>query len=113
MEAARAASGWAKTTASIRAQIIYYIAENMIQRRDEIAHRLAGAVGEDQAAVETDLSIERIFTYAAWADKYEGVVHHPPGRNITIAMPEPVGAIGILAPTEAPSSACSPSCCPP
>ena len=102
VEAARAASGWARATAHGRAQVIYYIAENMIQRRDEIAHRLAAAIGEKQAALETDLSIERIFTYAAWADKYDGVVHHPPGRNITIAMPEPVGAIGILAPTEAP-----------
>ena len=102
VEAARAASGWAKATAHTRAQVIYYIAENMIQRRDEIAHRLAAAIGEELAAVETDLSIERIFTYAAWADKYDGAVHHPPGRNITIAMPEPVGAIGILAPTEAP-----------
>ena len=102
VEAARGASGWAKMTAHGRAQVIYYIAENMIQRRDEIAHRLAAAVGEEQAAVETSLSIERIFTYAAWADKYDGQVHHPPGRNITIAMPEPVGAIGILAPTEAP-----------
>lgn len=102
VEAARAASGWAKTTASLRAQVIYYIAENMIQRRDEIAHRLAAAVGEKQAVIETDLSIQRIFSYAAWADKYDGVVHHPPGRNITIAMPEPVGTIGILAPTAAP-----------
>jgi aldehyde dehydrogenase (NAD+) len=102
VEAARGASGWTKMTAHGRAQVIYYIAENMIQRRDEIAHRLAAAVGEEQAAVETDLSIERIFTYAAWADKYDGQVHHPPGRNITIAMPEPVGAIGILAPTAAP-----------
>jgi aldehyde dehydrogenase (NAD+) len=102
VEAARGASGWAKMTAHGRAQVIYYIAENMIQRRDEIAHRLAAAVGEEQAAVETSLSIERIFTYAAWADKYDGQVHHPPGRNITIAMPEPVGVIGILAPTEAP-----------
>jgi aldehyde dehydrogenase (NAD+) len=102
VEAARAASGWARTTAALRAQVIYYIAENMIQRRDEIAHRLAAAVGEEQAAAETDLSIERIFTYAAWADKYEGVVHHPPGRNITIAMPEPVGTVGILAPADAP-----------
>ena len=102
VEAARGASGWAKMTAHGRAQVIYYIAENMIQRRDEIAHRLAAAVGEEQAAVETSLSIERIFTYAAWADKYDGQVHHPPGRNITIAMPEPVGASGILAPTEAP-----------
>ena len=33
-----------------RAQVIYYIAENMIQRRDEIARRLAAAVGEEQAA---------------------------------------------------------------
>ena len=91
-----------KTTGHARAQVIYYIAENMIQRRDEIAHRLAAAVGEEQAAVEVDLSIQRIFSYAAWADKYDGAVHHPPGRNITIAMPEAVGAIGILAPSEAP-----------
>ena len=102
VEAARNASGWARASAHNRAQVIYYIAENMIQRRDEVAHRLACAVGEEQAAVETDLSIERIFSYAAWADKYEGVVHHPPGRNITIAMPEAVGVIGILAPAEAP-----------
>ncbi len=102
VEAARAASGWARTAAHARAQVIYYFAENMIQRRDEIASRLAAATGEERAALETDLSIERIFSYAAWTDKYEGVVHHPPGRNITIAMPEPVGTIGILAPTEAP-----------
>ncbi len=102
VEAARSAFGWAKTSAHNRAQVIYYIAENMIQRRDEIANRLAGAVGEEQAGREVDLSIQRIFTYAAWADKYDGLVHNPPGRNITIAMPEAVGAIGILAPSEAP-----------
>ena len=102
VEAARNAAGWARTPAHNRAQVLYYLAENTIQRRDEIASRLARAVGEPQAALETDLSIQRIFSYAAWADKYEGVVHHPPGRDITIAMPEPVGAIGILAPSEAP-----------
>ena len=102
VEAARAASGWAKSTAHSRAQVIYYIAENMMQRRNEIAHGLAGVIGEEQAAVETSLSIARIFTYAAWADKYDGQVHHPPGRNIAIAMPEPVGTISILAPNEAP-----------
>ncbi|MGB6132702.1 MAG: aldehyde dehydrogenase family protein [Acidobacteriaceae bacterium] len=102
VEAARAATGWAKMPAHGRAQVLYYLAENLIQRRDEIAQRLAGAVGEDQAAVEVDLAVQRIFSYAAWADKYEGVVHHPAGRNITIAMPEAVGAIGILAPREAP-----------
>ncbi|MGO9794809.1 MAG: aldehyde dehydrogenase family protein [Terracidiphilus sp.] len=102
VEAARNAAGWARTSAHNRAQILYFLAENMIQRRDEIAHRLARAVGEEQAAVEVDLSVERIFTYAAWADKYDGQVHNPPGRNIAIAMNEAVGAIGILAPSEAP-----------
>jgi aldehyde dehydrogenase (NAD+) len=102
VEAARNASGWARTSAHNRAQILYYLAENMIQRRDEIAQRLARVVGEDQAASEAALSIERTFSYAAWSDKYEGSVHNPPGRNITIAMNEAIGAIGILAPSEAP-----------
>jgi len=53
----------------------------MIQRRDEIAHRLASGRRRRAGGGETDLSIERIFTYAAWADKYEGVVHHPPGQQ--------------------------------
>jgi len=102
VEAARAATGWARTTAHARAQVLYYLAENMIQRRDEIVNRLARSVDKEHAELEADLSIERIFSYAAWTDKYEGVVHHPPGRNITIAMPEPIGAIGILASDEAP-----------
>jgi aldehyde dehydrogenase (NAD+) len=106
VEAARNASGWARTSAHNRAQVLYFLAENMIQRRDEIAHRLARAAGPDpsdvRAAVEVDLSVERIFTYAAWADKYDGQVHNPPGRNIAIAMNEAVGTIGILAPSEAP-----------
>jgi aldehyde dehydrogenase (NAD+) len=104
VEAARNASGWAKNFRAQSRAGLYYLAENMIQRRDEIAHRLSRAVGEiEQAAsVEVDLSIQRIFTYAAWADKYDGQVHNPPGRNIAIAMNEAGGAIGILAPSEAP-----------
>jgi aldehyde dehydrogenase (NAD+) len=106
VEAARNASGWTRTSAHNRAQILYFLAENMIQRRDEIAARLSRAAssnsGDVQAALEVDLSVQRIFTYAAWADKYDGQVHNPPGRNIAIAMNEAVGAIGILAPSEAP-----------
>ncbi len=70
------------------------------QRRDEIASAWP-PLSERSKRTWKSSSIERIFTYAAWADKYDGAVHHPPGRNITIAMPEPVGAIGIL-PSEAP-----------
>ena len=102
VEAARQAHGWAKTTAHNRAQVLYYIAENLSQRREEIASRLAAAVGKKQAAQEVELSIERLFSYAGWTDKYEAMVHNPPFRNIAIAMNEPLGTVGAICPGHAP-----------
>src|SRR6266853_1243978 len=102
VEAAHKASAWAKSTAHNRAQVLYYSAENLSQRRDEIAHRLAAMVGEKQAAAEVHLSIERIFSYAAWADKFDGAVHNPPFRNVAIAMNEAIGTVGVICPREAP-----------
>ncbi|MBZ5571948.1 MAG: aldehyde dehydrogenase family protein, partial [Acidobacteriia bacterium] len=102
VEAASKAGAWAKATAHNRAQVLYYCAENLSQRRDEIARRLAAAVGEKQAGTEVDLGIERIFSYAAWADKFDGTVHNPPFRTIAIAMNEPIGTVGIICPNEVP-----------
>ena len=102
VEAARKAEAWSRATAHNRAQVLFYMAENLAQRRDEIAHRLAAAVGEKQAAAELDLGIERIFSYAAWADKFDGAVHNPPFRNVAIAMNEAIGAVGIVCPRETP-----------
>ena len=102
VEAARKAAGWTKTTAHNRAQVLYYMAENLSQRRTEIGHRLASAVGESQAVAEVSSGIERIFSYAAWADKFDGAVHSPPFRSIAIAMNEPIGTVGIICPLEAP-----------
>ncbi len=102
VEAARKAEGWAKATAHNRAQVLYYCAENLAQRRNEIASRLSAIVGEKQADREVDLSVERIFSYAAWADKFDGAVHNPPFRNIAIAMNEPIGTVGVICPSDAP-----------
>jgi aldehyde dehydrogenase (NAD+) len=102
VEAARKATAWPKSSAHTRGQVLYYLAENLSQRREEIANRLSAVVGKEQAQSEVALSIERIFTYAAWADKYEGTIHNPPFRNVTLAIEEPIGTIGILCPTEAP-----------
>jgi len=102
VEAARAAGKWAKMTAHGRAQVLYFVAENLVQRRAELIAKLAEFVGPEQAEVEVDQSVERTFTYAAWADKFEGTVHNPPARMVTLAMKEAVGTIGILAPDEAP-----------
>jgi aldehyde dehydrogenase (NAD+) len=98
VEAARKATNWAKTTAHSRAQVLYYMAENLSLRQEEITRRLASSVGNDQAAKEFNASIERIFSYAAWADKFEGAVHSPPSRTIAIAMKEPIGTVGIVCP---------------
>ena len=102
VEAARKAESWAKATAHNRAQVLYYCAENLAVRQDEIVSRLASAVGEHQAKREVASGIERIFSYAAWADKFDGAVHNPPFRNIAIAMNEPIGTVGVICPSETP-----------
>jgi aldehyde dehydrogenase (NAD+) len=102
VEAAHKASGWAKATAHNRAQVLYYIAENLAIRADEFAARLAAMTGSKNPEKEVQASIERLFYYAAWADKYDGLAHQPPMHGITVALNEPVGVIGIICPNEAP-----------
>src|ERR1700757_1886826 len=102
VEAARKAETWSKATAHNRAQVLYYIAENLSQRSEEIAARLAAAVGKKQAAEEVQKSVERLFSYAGWADKFDGAVHNPPMRNVSIAMNEAVGTVGVICPAEMP-----------
>jgi aldehyde dehydrogenase (NAD+) len=55
-----------------------------------------------QALAEVELSVERLFTYAAWADKYGGSVQETTLRGITVAVNEPVGVIGIACPDDHP-----------
>src|ERR1700687_4015141 len=101
-EAARKADGWARTTAHNRAQVLYYIGENLSQRGEEIAGRLAAVVGKEQAAMEVRAGIERVFSYAGWADKYDGAVHNPLLGSTAPAMHEPVGTVGIVCPADVP-----------
>ena len=102
VEAARKAEGWGRATAHNRAQVLYYIAENLSQRSEEITGRLASAVGKKQAAEEVQRSVERLFSNAGWADKFDGAVHNPPMRNVSIAMNEAVGTVGVICPAEMP-----------
>jgi aldehyde dehydrogenase (NAD+) len=102
VEAAHKATGWTKATAHNRAQVLYYIAENLAIRADEFAARLAAMTGAKDPQREVQASIERLFYYAAWADKYDGLAHQPPMHGITVALNEPVGVIGIVCPNEAP-----------
>ncbi|HEY6218607.1 MAG TPA: aldehyde dehydrogenase family protein, partial [Gemmatimonadaceae bacterium] len=105
VEAAHTAwKSWSKSTGHNRGQILFYIAENLSRRAEEFADRIAAmtGVGGKAAADEVEASISRLFTYAAWADKWDGNVHSVPIRGIAIAMNEPIGVIGIGCPEEQP-----------
>ena len=102
VEAANKAATWSAATAHNRAQVLYFIAENLQTRASEFAQRICQLTGKSakDAEKEVDLAISRIFTSAAWADKYEGQIHIPPQRIVTLAMKEALGNIAIVAPEE-------------
>ncbi|MBM3520185.1 MAG: aldehyde dehydrogenase family protein [Alphaproteobacteria bacterium] len=100
--AARGADSWARATAHSRAQILYYLAENLSAREKEFESRIKALTGPSQAQREVQKAIERLFSYGAWADKYEGTVHVPPLRGVALAMHEPIGVAGVVCPDEAP-----------
>jgi aldehyde dehydrogenase (NAD+) len=105
VEAARKAQGgWAARPGHGRAQILYYIAENLSARAAAFADRIAALTGNtaDAAQAEVAGSIDRLFTWAAWADKCDGRVKDVPIRGLALALRRPVGVIGALCPEEAP-----------
>jgi aldehyde dehydrogenase (NAD+) len=103
VEAARKALPWSRATAHNRAQVIYFLAENLSARAAEFTARIASMTGDDSAAGrELEIAIQRLFAAAAWADKFDGAVHATPFRNVTLAMNEPLGVLGIVLPDEAP-----------
>jgi len=105
VEAAHAASdGWGKRAAHNRAQVCYYIAENLQQRRSEYAGKLHAMTGRAMmdCEKEVDLSIERLFYWAAYADKHGGTVQETAFYGVTAKVNEPVGVVAILCPDEFP-----------
>jgi aldehyde dehydrogenase (NAD+) len=104
VEAAHAAKGWAPSSGHLRAQILYYIGENLDARRDEFASRISAmtAASKRDAVREVEASVRRLFTYGAWADKWDGAVHSVPIRGVAMAMNEPIGVVGVACPDELP-----------
>lgn len=104
VEAARGAKSWGTRTAHNRAQILFYLGENLSVREREFADRLREMTGVSaaKAQAEVEASISRLFTYASWADKYDGHMHLPPMRGAALAVPEALGVVGVICPPEAP-----------
>ena len=87
-----------------RSQVLYFIAENLDARNAEFVDRLVQMTGRSRksAQAEVDVAVQRLFSYAAWADKYGGTVQETTLRGITVAVNEPIGVIGIACPDEYP-----------
>ena len=104
VEAATKAGGWSGASAHNRAQVLYYIAENLSARAEEFARRIAAMTGgsPETAADEVETSIRRIFRFAAFADKLDGRVHAARARHATLAMREPFGTMGVVCPEALP-----------
>lgn len=128
VEAARKAQpGWSAATAYNRGQVLYRMAEMLEGKKREFvegigegakAPRHAGTKGKKAgtkgqrhgggtggAEQEVLAAIDRLVSYAGWADKYAQVLgcNNPvsgPFYNFTI--PEPTGVIAVVAPDEAP-----------
>ncbi|MCA0964587.1 aldehyde dehydrogenase family protein [Salipiger bermudensis] len=98
VEAARGAAAWSSASAHTRAQVIYYIGENLSARAEEFAATLDRMTGARTGASEVEKSVERLFTYAAWADKFDGRIASVPLRGAALAMRAPCGVIGGFCP---------------
>ena len=101
-EAARGAGAWGRSTGHQRAQILYYMAENLSARTDGFASLINHMTGTRGGAKEVEAAIDRLFTCAAWADKMDGRSVDTPAPGLTLTLRQPVGVIGALCPDEAP-----------
>ena len=104
VEAARKAKDWAYYSPHHRAQILYYIAENLSARQEEFAARIATMTDGEIAAgrEEVEAAIQRLFHWAALADKSGGAVQETTLRGLVAAIHEPIGVIGMACPDDFP-----------
>lgn len=88
--AATAQLAWAGQSAHLRAQVLYYLAENLENARDSLS----------VSPEELSLGIQTLFDFAAMADKFDGQVHGTPFKGVTYTLNEPIGVIGAVLPDQ-------------
>ena len=102
VEAARGAASWTGATAHNRAQVVYYIAENLAARAEEFAARIDRMTGGTGGAAEVAACVDQLFAAAAWADKFDGRAAQVPMRGLALALREACGVIGVVCADEVP-----------
>lgn len=117
--ARKALDPWRGATAYLRGQILYRMAEMMEGKKAEFVDaietcRAAGGAagsaktgrrgkGGQTAAQEVNAAIDRLVSYAGWADKYAQVLgcnNAVAGPYYNFTVPEPTGVVAVIAPDE-------------
>ena len=111
VESARKSVAWSKQSSHARAQVLYFVAENLADQESVYVDLLKSVMSVSDAEAELKKAIERVFLYAAWADKLDGRVHRPPIHGLVTALHEPLGVIGVVCPDESPLVALVSLCC--
>jgi acyl-CoA reductase-like NAD-dependent aldehyde dehydrogenase len=105
VKAARAgADKWAASTAYLRGQVLYRVAEMMEGRAAQLVDELR-VLGADDPEAEVEAAIDRWVWYAGWTDKIPaitGTVNPVAGPYFNLTAPEPVGVVGVVAPETPP-----------
>ncbi|MDE0233251.1 MAG: aldehyde dehydrogenase family protein [bacterium] len=104
VRAARAAlAGWKGRSGYNRGQVLYRIAEMVEDRAATFAAQLElGGSSAEDARGEVGEAIDLLIWYAGWCDKYMQVVGNMnpvAGPFFNISVPEPVGVVGVIAPS--------------
>jgi acyl-CoA reductase-like NAD-dependent aldehyde dehydrogenase len=102
--ARKAVPGWSASSAYLRGQVLYRVAE-MLEGRSEqfVAELVLQGVGRRRARKEVEASIDRLVYYAGWSDKYQQVfsaVNPVSSSHFNFSLPEPTGVVAILAPDD-------------
>ncbi|MBN3295741.1 A16A1 dehydrogenase, partial [Amia calva] len=100
----KAQPGWYKKTAHVRAQILYFLAENLEQRREAFAQSLSNQTGLSLAKgqEEVDLSVAAAFDWASLCDKLGGTIQDTPQPGSTVCLRQPIGVVGVVCPDDRP-----------
>lgn len=100
--ARNAFSGWSGSSAYLRGQILYRIAE-MLEGRSEqfVAELVLQGLSKRKAKKEVAASIDRLIYYAGWSDKYQQIfsaVNPVSSSHFNFSVLEPTGVVSMIAP---------------
>jgi len=102
--ARKAFSAWSATSAYLRGQILYRIAEMLEGRKEQfVAELILQGQSKRRAQKEVDAAIDRLIYYAGWSDKYQQVfsaVNPVSSSHFNFSVLEPTGVVSVLSPDD-------------